>query len=606
MWNLRPASHRVTLPVGLCALAVLLLGPAVPPALAQPTDCVEQVRQVLPSQVGLDDNEFALADRKARLAKAIECLKTPGEMRRALALTEWKDNDKLNPNVARIDLEARTTIGLRLEKALKTVVEQGDDDPRTADARAAVAIMLGEMGVSIRALDPADQNSLGRGLSPLLVALINNDKNAPRVRQEAARALGKVNPEPVLAVSALQELLKSPNVVNQRAAAEALSTLVTTIYQLQRKGKAQTGVEAEKKDVVAVGKEVVGAAGTCLAKSDAQVRRFGADAIYQTATALNNLISSPIEAGILPPRHRDKWTEREKQDVALARKIFEMEAELFQPLLEALQGQGKAVADTLSDPDSGARVLARRALELLGSARLRILRRDDSVPPTPGEPAPKVGDKGPTDPLALAIKPGLMVIAKRGLDQDIRVRRATLDFLEALEDGAAPAVDVLAVALADPDRFIRWAAARTLGKVGPIAPELTVPPLAKLLGPNEDADVREAVADTLRHYGPYAKEALPALIAIMNNGDAATREAVIRAVISVGGPEASEAIPALRVALKSDNANVRRVAADALGNLGGRAMAAIDDLRDRLMDDDMDVRTAASEAILNILAPRKQ
>ena len=43
----------------------------------------------------------------------------------------------------------------------------------------------------------------------------------------------------------------------------------------------------------------------------------------------------------------------------------------------------------------------------------------------------------------------------------------SIDALEMLGDQALPAVPALTRALADPDLFVRWAAARTLGKMVP-------------------------------------------------------------------------------------------------------------------------------------------
>jgi HEAT repeat protein len=281
------------------------------------------------------------------------------------------------------------------------------------------------------------------------------------------------------------------------------------------------------------------------------------------------------------------------------------EGKLVQPILLVFKDQGDQLAAALTDADIEVRVLARRCLEMLGTSRQRLLRREESIPNPPGT-APKIGDKVATDPLFLAIKPGLLVIAKRAKDPDIRVRRATLDFLEAMEEAAAPAVPTLVAALADGDLYLRWQAARTLGKVGRIQTDLSVPALAKLLNAREDPDVREAAASTLRRYGPIAKAALPALIFAITLEDPLAREAAIRATISVAGAEATDAVPALRLALKAAQPSVRRAAAEALGIIGPGAVAAVDDLRQYLMDESAAVRTAASEALVNILTPREK
>ena len=46
---------------------------------------------------------------------------------------------------------------------------------------------------------------------------------------------------------------------------------------------------------------------------------------------------------------------------------------------------------------------------------------------------------------------------------------------------AVPAIPALVERLGDPDRFVRWAALRTLGRLAPRSPELVVPATARLL-----------------------------------------------------------------------------------------------------------------------------
>src|SRR6202011_4969023 len=160
--------------------------------------------------------------------------------------------------------------------------------------------------------------------------------------------------------------------------------------------------QAFREDVVAVSKDVVPAVGSRLKDGDPVVRRLALSAIHQIAAALNTLIYDPEEPGTLPQHDRKpaNWSAEEKKKVAEARAKLDAEAKLFQPLLEMLKAQGAGLAVTLTDADVEVRVLARRALEMMGSARLRILRREESVPDPDANGEAKVGDKGPTDPLA--------------------------------------------------------------------------------------------------------------------------------------------------------------------------------------------------------------
>src|SRR5262249_40992206 len=127
--------------------------------------------------------------------------------------------------------------------ALEGVAAKGD-----TVSRLAVAQMLGEMGTSIRALDAADLAGFGRSLTPSLVKLTTDPDLV--VRAAAARALGKINPVPDVAVGALKKLLASDVPEARRAAAEGLLSMVQVVAQIQKKGRAQTGVEASRNDVV--------------------------------------------------------------------------------------------------------------------------------------------------------------------------------------------------------------------------------------------------------------------------------------------------------------------------------------------------------------------
>ena len=50
------------------------------------------------------------------------------------------------------------------------------------------------------------------------------------------------------------------------------------------------------------------------------------------------------------------------------------------------------------------------------------------------------------------------------MDPNPRSRLAAVEALETLGDAARPVAPALVRSLQDPDRFVRWAAARTLGK----------------------------------------------------------------------------------------------------------------------------------------------
>jgi HEAT repeat protein len=376
---------------------------------------------------------------------------------------------------------------------------------------------------------------------------------------------------------------------------------------LQKKGKSQTGVEAFREDLLDAAREAVAASGVPMKDNDVQVRRFGIDAMLQGATAFREMVREPYQVSDFPPKDRPPDADEMKKIREAQRDVAKEEA-LFAPLIQAAKGQARPLAQALTDSDSDVRTKARQTLEMLGNARLRLRRLVDSVPELPVaaavQPARALQKEGKQDELSLAIAPALEVVQRGVRDPNVVVRRSTLDFLESLEENSAPAVPAIVGALSDPDRFVRWAAARTLGKIGPVRTDLTVPALARLLR-DRDLDVSLIADATLKSFGPYAKAAVPALIDATKVGDAEARVAALQTLTSVGVADAGGSIPAVIEALGNTDARVRRAAAETLGSFGPAASGAVPPLRGLLQDEDGEVRRAASDALLNIQPPGK-
>lgn len=583
---------------GALVTAVFALLACAAPARA--ADPVEELRNALPIQLGEDRNPEALRHREETLQKRITALRTLSELRRALALTEWKDTAGPASKVRDIDRRMRGLVAARFQKGVEAAAAG------SPVARLAAARMLGEMGMSVRALDGLA--GFVRSLTPVLVKLTQDPD--PSVRAAAARALGKTNPLPDPAVAALTQLLRSALVEDRRAAAEALLSMVQVIAQLQKKGRAQTGVEANEQDVIETSKEVVPGAGIGVRDPDVLVRRMSLQAIRQAATTFGELIPEPYAPSDFPPPGRP-WTKGEQDDRTFKARYVSKRIQIFEPLILALASQGEALAATLSDPDVVVRLETREALEMIGNARQRLKRYQESVPTPPAVqaqagPPPvvpvvvQVQGGAKEDPLGQALKPALMRLAAGVSDPNVRVRLAAVEFLETLQESAKPAVPALANALADPNRFVRWAAARTLARVGPVRTDLTVPNLARLLG-DPDLDVAKQAAETLAGYGGAAKDALQAMIHATGVGDAEIRVAAISTLSALGPAVAAPSVPALIQALGYADARVRRAAADTLARFGEVARSAVPALERALYDEDNDVRRAASDALLSIL-----
>src|SRR5437016_2191631 len=102
-------------------------------------DPVEELRLVLPGQLGDATNNEALLLREKTLTERAKALRTLADLRRALALTEWKDTGPKS-KLQEIDYRIRGEIGQRLMDGLQAVADKGD-----ATSRLAAANLVGEI-----------------------------------------------------------------------------------------------------------------------------------------------------------------------------------------------------------------------------------------------------------------------------------------------------------------------------------------------------------------------------------------------------------------------------------------------------------------------------
>src|SRR5262249_53161097 len=122
-------------------------------------------------------------------------------------------------------------------------------------------------------------------------------------------------------------------------------------------------------------------------------------------------------------------------------------------VVAAFKNQGPALGVlAVAGENPEIQLLALRALERPGAARLKIL-----------------GNKDAEKTLLQVTQPALKSITASGLPTSGTANRlAAIDFLEMLEDYARPAAAALIPALnPKEDVFVRWAAARTIGRISP-------------------------------------------------------------------------------------------------------------------------------------------
>jgi HEAT repeat protein len=568
-------------------------------AAPDPVDNLRHALQELPAKLADQNSAIVLKYREAQLKKYTDAIKGLNNLRRALVLKEWQDNRTVGRSqLCDVDLRYRVEIGKRFIGEVDSVIKKDN-----ATAHLAAANLIGEMGANVRALDMKDRHGFARSLTPQLTELFRTSKDS-QVRQAALRALGQINPQRDKAAEVLAEGVRRDQVEERRAAAEAIINMILVPLRINRLGTDRESVEITGQDVIDTCVAMVPVAGLGLDRkeTDAQVCRSCAEALQHAATALNYFIPEPFLRNKLPPPGRER-TELEEKEYQVQVKEVKAERHLVAPLVNVLAQQGKGLTRSLDEPnDTEVRLASCRALEYLASARYRLMRRVADMPDaTILMEGQKRGTDYLGDELLRAVEPALPRIGKRLQGrEEVRVRRAAVDFLESLEDASLPALPILIGALKDDDLIVRWSAARTLGKLEPAKAAVAVPALADRLD-DPDLDVRMAVAGALEAYGPVAKSAVSALARTLTKGDVEFRVAALKALSGINGTEAATTVDTLIAMLKEPDTRIRAAAAQTLGTFGPLARRAEPALRRYLEDDDAAVRRAVSDALLNIL-----
>jgi HEAT repeat protein len=553
------------------------------------SDPVERLRIVL------RETDQAASVRDQRVKECLRGLRSPSELHRALVLQEWRDRMPDSP-LASIDQVNRTAIFTAFANLVRESLQRGEPE-----AQMATLEMLAEMASSARI--NSEPPSVARRFAPEVANLVVH--GSPRVAEPAARSLGRMEPEVSVAVPALTYLLQATNQTLRLAAADGLGGLLVGVQESAMQGGVNASLRASRRDVILVAVSVAPAVHPGLTDAVPAVRRSCLDTVRAAAATLARLAGDRLtpDGSEMPegPSGRSSALER---------------AELL-PLVQALRDQGLVLARCLHDRDAQARLLAAKTLEEMAQARWRMAGAT-TAPPANGAVMPG----GPEDMLLECILECLPGLADAVADPEVRVRRAALDVLELLGPEAAPAINALVRALTDRDRFVRWSAARALGRIGPRAAQVALPSLARLLG-DADLDLGLAAAAALEKMMPalpnstdqviaasnprqpsvLGQTTVPALVASLQASDARMRLAAIHALRTLAG-EAVPPIPALVMTLDDSDARVRQAAAELLGILGPRARPAIPHLRKKLNDPTVEVRRAASDALIGIARPQ--
>jgi HEAT repeat protein len=509
------------------------------------------------------------------------------------------------------------------------------------------------------------RNALRGGLLDDLERLARDQQADPQVQAAAARALGALEADPDRVVRELTELLKpSRNVLVRRAAAEALGEIVESAKANRGTPGALLAVMKPVFPAAAVGLKDEDR-GVRRASLDA-CRRI-VDQVEERVTPPPLILATAEErvqwlrqlAAELP-RHEEVGVmiaehlpalnqaaqdpdENLRVEVCHILEKYAAIETLLRRLRRDVKGnrRGSEPPETLPQPKSGAWRPAEGEPSRWAAARLPTwpavvepaertvsLGAPSTVPPAPPALAQPPGGSAlrPTAFLAqpevvpakpkkvegpdrfdVPLKGTVEAMIERLRDPDYRVRLAAVDVLESLGDRATPAIAALTRSLLDPNLFVRWASARTLGNLASTRKaDDAVPVLMRLLNDREDLGVRVAAAGALEKFGPAAKAAVPRLAWAVNRGDREYRIAVLHALQGIG-TDAAPALPNVAWILRNDDTPTVRVeAAHTLGLFGKLAKGQEGALREAMLrDPDETVRQAAGDALLSVAPSAK-
>ena len=569
---------------GVCVAALFAPSPS------RAADPVEKLRALLRISPTSADVKVT-SQRKGEIDRAIKELKTISHRRRAFFLTEWSQYQELrdaeHKNI-RLEIAGfRAGIGKDLEDAIIQAAKNQNDDNRLA-----LAILIAEIADADQKIDAGREGKFARGLTNVVVKLAKAENDT--VRQAALNALGKMTPWPKDAIPIIEQTLQKAQVGPRRLAAYALVDLAKNSHHHERAEELQL-----LKQIISTATEGLRDAGDGKPRADELVRGYCLQAIQESAQAVMDKFSA--EQALFEENEAKK-------------KMSKAQAEI----LEAYQAANPVLVRSLADPKVNVRLGALQALEQIGTARSKITRFFE----------------GP-DPLEGIIKGDWKAIARLLKEENKEVRRSAIAFFEQLGPQAAPAEKVIAEALRDEDRFVKWTATRAIRNLAAEKVKISstaIYALAYNLLIDSDPDLSGAAAEAIEAIGTEAAEAVHALGIVIANGgadnrswDAENRVKAMAALVSIGTPpddakgadraqivaKAHAALPQLMSALSDLDVRIRREAAKTIGTLGRPADAQLRQrllvaLRKSLGDSDSDVRGSASEAILILSAPPKK
>ncbi len=559
--------------------------------------------------------EAALDTRMTELRAAARDLKSVDQLTRALTLKEWEGDRVSDRVVLEREREIKPELTERLKTSIGKILTTGEPV-----ARVAILVYLSETAGEARRSVPPNRAliQLCQQFGPQVIRA-TRDANSD-VAQTAIRTLGQIQANPAETLPVLENLLKSPDPSLRRASAESLLGGAQVIT---------TALRESTTDDLATNRAEFRNAGRLYALAAAQglndpvpaVRGRLIEALSVLASALKDdakILGATGQQGYgpfladfqkivtqLPPLDFQRDTEGRLHLLEIIKDVDQARVSLAgikppDPIPGPPVNPIPGVPGTPGVPGPGG-PLPLPPAELPSLAPVDSIRRPQSSQQRSSATIQPVFWQVPEalKPLTPAqLRPTLDTLVVGLKDKDDEARLVSIEALAALGDQALPVLGNLLEATNDSNRFVRWAALRTLGRLQPNEPERVVPVLAEHLL-EADLDVRKVAALAIARYGPKATAAVTPLARSIVRGDAEYRLQAFRALEAIG-TEASPALPAIASNVTNSDHDLRLGAVQLLGRFGPLAASHARVIETALSDPEPDIRKAAAVALLRI------
>jgi HEAT repeat protein len=396
----------------------------------------------------------SLTERDHATKRCLAELRSMSDLQAAVMLTEWRTS-AMEDETACVDRSNHEIVIEWFTRSVRKVLRHGEPA-----STASMMNMLSRMAEQAHAA--AEPLTWIRGFADDLANLVA--KGPPRQRSLAAHALAQIEPPAFVIVPALTELLQNEDAELRLAAADSFTIYLQISLNAAGESRPASRLASRKEGVLAAS-AVLPAVHRGLEDLRPEVRRRSLETIGLACAALPSLMDEPLGRDDSRP--------------------LEVEYDELRPLLSALHDLGPILEHFLHNDDPETRILTQKALEDLGVARSRWLHR-----------CAVRRERTEERMISDMLHDALPALAEGLVHPDVRVRRSALDVLETSGSLAMPALPALTRALRDSDRFVRWSAVRTVGKLGPAAAPLTTADLTRLLR-DPDEELRKAAANAL-------------------------------------------------------------------------------------------------------------